>query len=60
MLPSLSPCPVPDSQIHDIEDLKTSCSKAKVCPYFTARDLALGAELIFCPYRCCPYLIALT
>lgn len=34
-------CDVQD--LHDIEDLKGHCSKKKVCPYFTARDLALMA-----------------
>ncbi|KAG2428118.1 hypothetical protein HXX76_011799 [Chlamydomonas incerta] len=38
------------AQVHDIEELSASCAKAKTCPYFTARDLALGAELVFCPY----------
>ncbi|KAG2454208.1 hypothetical protein HYH02_001242 [Chlamydomonas schloesseri] len=38
------------TQVHDIEELSAACTKAKTCPYFTARDLALGAELVFCPY----------
>lgn len=37
-------------QVHDIEELATSCRKATTCPYFAARDLALEAELVFCPY----------
>ncbi|PNW78438.1 hypothetical protein CHLRE_09g397350v5 [Chlamydomonas reinhardtii] len=38
------------AQVHDIEELSSACAKAKTCPYFTARDLALTAELVFCPY----------
>ncbi len=36
--------------MHDIEELSTACRKATTCPYFAARDLALEAELVFCPY----------
>ncbi|KXZ49955.1 hypothetical protein GPECTOR_18g113 [Gonium pectorale] len=36
--------------VHDIEELSSTCTKAKVCPYFVARDMALTAELVFCPY----------
>lgn len=37
--------------IHDIEDLKKTCTRQKLCPYFKSRDLALDADLVFCPYR---------
>ncbi len=42
----------PPGQVHDIEDLKKACGRSKACPYFTAKDLAASADLIFCPYRC--------
>jgi len=39
-------------QVHDIEDLITGGKVGKICPYFSARELAKTAELVFCPYRC--------
>jgi hypothetical protein len=49
----LHPLPFPDlaPQVHDIEDLAASCRSLKMCPYYTARELARGAELVFAPYR---------
>lgn len=38
-------------QVHDIEELSSACSRAKLCPYYAARELAGKAELVFCPYR---------
>ncbi|GAB6033539.1 Fanconi anemia group J protein, variant 2 [Chamberlinius hualienensis] len=35
----------------DIEDLKLVGSKNRFCPYFHARDLADGADIVFCPYQ---------
>ncbi|GAX76463.1 hypothetical protein CEUSTIGMA_g3908.t1 [Chlamydomonas eustigma] len=41
---------VPQVEVHDIEDLKSTCRSAKMCPYFGARELSARADLIFCPY----------
>jgi len=38
--------------IHDIEDLKKTCTRLKLCPYYKSHDLALDADIVFCPYRC--------
>ncbi|KAK3809038.1 MAG: helicase C-terminal domain-containing protein [Linnemannia elongata] len=38
------------NRIWDMEDLIEEGKAIKACPYFAARSLALGAELIFCPY----------
>ncbi|KAG2494184.1 hypothetical protein HYH03_007542 [Edaphochlamys debaryana] len=38
------------SKVHDIEELAAACRTQKMCAYFTARDMALTAELVFCPY----------
>ncbi|KAG0260437.1 Fanconi anemia group J protein [Mortierella polycephala] len=39
------------NRIWDMEDLIKKGKAMKACPYFTSRSLALGAELIFCPYN---------
>ena len=41
----------PRSQVHDIEDLVRAGTRRKACPYFTARALAVDADLVFCPYN---------
>ncbi|KAG0218376.1 Fanconi anemia group J protein [Mortierella sp. NVP41] len=38
------------NRIWDMEDLIEEGKAMRACPYFAARSLALGAELIFCPY----------
>ncbi|KFH69534.1 hypothetical protein MVEG_04345 [Podila verticillata NRRL 6337] len=38
-------------RIWDMEDLIRKGNAMNACPYFAARSLALGAELIFCPYN---------
>ncbi|KAG0216106.1 Fanconi anemia group J protein [Mortierella sp. GBA30] len=38
------------NRIWDMEDLIAEGKAVYGCPYFAARSLALGAELIFCPY----------
>ncbi|XP_060580920.1 Fanconi anemia group J protein homolog [Ruditapes philippinarum] len=35
----------------DLEDLVSSCTKKKACPYFVTRNLKEGADIIFCPYN---------
>lgn len=42
--------PVPAQRVHDIEDLVALGKRRKACPYFTARELAKTADLVFCPY----------
>jgi fanconi anemia group J protein len=37
--------------VRDIEDLQKACRRRCACPYFTARELANTAELVFCPYN---------
>ena len=43
----------PGLQVHDIEELKKVCGESRnsLCPYYASRELAAGAELVFCPYR---------
>jgi hypothetical protein len=33
-------------QLHDIEELKTSCTRAKMCPYYLSRELGRTADLV--------------
>ncbi|KAI0241532.1 Fanconi anemia group J protein [Massospora cicadina] len=40
-----------NSPIWDIEDLVLAGKKAVGCPYYAARELAAGADVIFCPYN---------
>ena len=35
----------------DIEELVSLGKKLKACPYYTARELMQGADIIFCPYN---------
>ncbi|XP_056362845.1 Fanconi anemia group J protein isoform X1 [Oenanthe melanoleuca] len=35
----------------DIEDLVSLGRKLRACPYFAARELMLGADIVFCPYN---------
>ncbi|XP_063106951.1 Fanconi anemia group J protein isoform X1 [Cavia porcellus] len=35
----------------DIEELVSLGRKLKACPYYTARELTEGADIIFCPYN---------
>lgn len=41
--------PVP--QAWDIEDLVSLGRKLRACPYFSARELMMGADIVFCPYN---------
>ncbi|XP_064250299.1 Fanconi anemia group J protein isoform X3 [Passer domesticus] len=38
-------------QAWDIEDLVSLGRKLRACPYFTARELMVGADIVFCPYN---------
>ncbi|NXI18783.1 FANCJ protein, partial [Irena cyanogastra] len=38
-------------QAWDIEDLVTLGRKLRACPYFAARELMVGADIVFCPYN---------
>ncbi|GLJ31258.1 hypothetical protein SUGI_0626920 [Cryptomeria japonica] len=38
------------NEVHDIEDLVKVGHMVKGCSYFAARDMALSARLVFCPY----------
>uniref|UniRef100_A0A8C8RM22 DNA 5'-3' helicase n=1 Tax=Pelusios castaneus TaxID=367368 RepID=A0A8C8RM22_9SAUR len=38
------------SQAWDIEDLVTLGKKLRACAYFAARELMVGADIVFCPY----------
>ncbi|NXC63806.1 FANCJ protein, partial [Aleadryas rufinucha] len=38
-------------QAWDIEDLVSLGRKLRACPYFAARELMLGADIVFCPYN---------
>ncbi|KGL82705.1 Fanconi anemia group J protein [Tinamus guttatus] len=38
-------------QAWDIEDLVSLGKKLRACPYFAARELMLGADIVFCPYN---------
>ena len=46
-----------NGQVHDIEDLVAEGRRRKACPYFASTQLAQDAELVFCPYRCTPFLL---
>ncbi|XP_004591250.2 Fanconi anemia group J protein [Ochotona princeps] len=35
----------------EIEDLVSLGKKLKACPYYTARELVEGADIVFCPYN---------
>lgn len=39
------------NEVHDIEDLVKVGHTVKGCSYFAARDMALEAQLVFCPYN---------
>nr|XP_021156104.1 Fanconi anemia group J protein isoform X1 [Columba livia]XP_021156105.1 Fanconi anemia group J protein isoform X1 [Columba livia]XP_021156106.1 Fanconi anemia group J protein isoform X1 [Columba livia] len=39
------------SQAWDIEDLVHLGKKLRACPYFAARELMVGADIVFCPYN---------
>ena len=39
------------SQVWDIEDIVQGGKRKRACPYFAARELADGADIIFCPYN---------
>ncbi|XP_038014147.1 Fanconi anemia group J protein isoform X2 [Motacilla alba alba] len=38
-------------QAWDIEDLVGLGRKLRACPYFAARELMVGADIVFCPYN---------
>ncbi|NWX92194.1 FANCJ protein, partial [Nothoprocta ornata] len=38
-------------QAWDIEDLVSLGKKLRACAYFAARELMLGADIVFCPYN---------
>ncbi|XP_059721778.1 Fanconi anemia group J protein isoform X3 [Haemorhous mexicanus] len=38
-------------QAWDIEDLVRLGRKLRACPYFAARELMVGADIVFCPYN---------
>uniref|UniRef100_A0A8C2U5W3 DNA 5'-3' helicase n=1 Tax=Coturnix japonica TaxID=93934 RepID=A0A8C2U5W3_COTJA len=38
-------------QAWDIEDLVSLGKKLRACPYFAARELMVGADIVFCPYN---------
>ncbi|NXJ12536.1 FANCJ protein, partial [Odontophorus gujanensis] len=38
-------------QAWDIEDLVSLGRKLRACPYFAARELMVGADIVFCPYN---------
>ncbi|KFP80428.1 Fanconi anemia group J protein, partial [Apaloderma vittatum] len=38
-------------QAWDIEDLVRLGKKLRACPYFAARELMVGADIVFCPYN---------
>ncbi|NXP50902.1 FANCJ protein, partial [Heliornis fulica] len=38
-------------QAWDIEDLVGLGKKLRACPYFAARELMVGADIVFCPYN---------
>ncbi|NXO84830.1 FANCJ protein, partial [Sitta europaea] len=38
-------------QAWDIEDLVGLGRKLRACPYFAARELLVGADIVFCPYN---------
>ncbi|KAJ3224375.1 Fanconi anemia group J protein [Clydaea vesicula] len=40
-----------DGKIWDIEDINLQGKASKGCPYFTAREIAKTADIIFCPYN---------
>jgi hypothetical protein len=37
--------------VWDIEDIVTKGRQFRACPYFTAKDLAERADVVFCPYN---------
>ncbi len=37
--------------VHDIEDLVAAGKKKKCCPYYASRELAVKAQIVFCPYN---------
>jgi Fanconi anemia group J protein len=37
--------------VWDIEDIVTKGHQFRACPYFTAKDIAQRAEVVFCPYN---------
>ncbi|XP_063258912.1 Fanconi anemia group J protein isoform X2 [Prinia subflava] len=41
----------PVCQAWDIEDLVSLGRRLRACPYFAARELLLGADIVFCPYN---------
>ncbi|XP_039938680.2 Fanconi anemia group J protein isoform X1 [Hirundo rustica] len=41
----------PVYQAWDIEDLVGLGRKLRACPYFAARELMVGADIVFCPYN---------
>ncbi|NWR09382.1 FANCJ protein, partial [Paradoxornis webbianus] len=41
----------PVCQAWDIEDLVSLGRKLRACPYFAARELMVGADIVFCPYN---------
>uniref|UniRef100_A0A8C3NYB5 DNA 5'-3' helicase n=1 Tax=Cyanoderma ruficeps TaxID=181631 RepID=A0A8C3NYB5_9PASS len=41
----------PVCQAWDIEDLVGLGRKLRACPYFAARELMVGADIVFCPYN---------
>ncbi|KAM6403059.1 Fanconi anemia group J protein [Rhynochetos jubatus] len=38
-------------QAWDIEDLVSLAKKLRACAYFAARELMVGADIVFCPYN---------
>ncbi|KAJ2843210.1 hypothetical protein GGI22_007290, partial [Coemansia erecta] len=40
-----------ENEIWDIEDLVKLGRKIMACPYYASRELADGADLVFCPYN---------
>ncbi|XP_014736671.1 PREDICTED: Fanconi anemia group J protein isoform X1 [Sturnus vulgaris] len=41
----------PAPRAWDIEDLVSLGRKLRACPYFAARELMMGADIVFCPYN---------
>ncbi|XP_032934090.1 Fanconi anemia group J protein isoform X2 [Catharus ustulatus] len=41
----------PAPRAWDIEDLVSLGRKLRACPYFAARELMVGADIVFCPYN---------
>jgi Rad3-related DNA helicase len=44
--------------VWDIEDLVEKGKEKDACPFFTARELAKNADIVFCPYNYITYIYA--